>query len=151
MQVGNPSTSTPFFDPRPLSTSGPAYSFVDDVVVGNSFLVQTNYKGAFSTSDNWLVGLSWLDENARTPDNVAGVYTSGDITTDTKWTNDAPILLTGQVFVRGATLTIEAGTMIMAYRDDGTDSGVAPALVIERNASIIAVGAQNNPITFTSA
>eukprot|EP00975_Prorocentrum_lima_P006379 1374823-Prorocentrum_lima.AAC.1 len=39
----------------------------------------------------------------------------------------------------------------MAYRDDGTDSGVAPALVIERDASIIAVGAQNNPITFTSA
>eukprot|EP00975_Prorocentrum_lima_P023028 4847764-Prorocentrum_lima.AAC.1 len=39
----------------------------------------------------------------------------------------------------------------MAYGDDGTDSGRAPALVIEQDSRIVASGSQGNPITFTSA
>ncbi|HDP67738.1 MAG TPA: T9SS C-terminal target domain-containing protein, partial [Candidatus Marinimicrobia bacterium] len=74
---------------------------------------------------------------------------SGDITTDTTWTADTDYLLVGQTFVKsGVTLTIEPGTVIKSEADDGT--GLAPALIIERGARIIADGTHDAPITFTS-
>jgi len=79
----------------------------------------------------------------------AQVEISGDITSNTTWTADQEYLLTGQTFVKApATLTIEPGTVIKSNEDDG--SGLAPALVIERGAKIIADGTADAPITFTS-
>ena len=78
------------------------------------------------------------------------VEVEGDITESTTWNSENSYLLTGQTFVKnGATLTIEPGTVIESLSDDG--SGLAPALVIERGAKIMADGTAENPITFTSA
>ena len=73
----------------------------------------------------------------------------GDITQDTTWNAGTDYILTCQTFVKaGATLTIEAGTTIKSAPDDG--AGLAPALVIEQGAMIMAEGTADAPITFTS-
>ncbi len=80
----------------------------------------------------------------------AQILVTGNITTDQTWTADTTYLLVGQTFVKdGVTLTIEPGTVIKANADDG--NGLAPALVIERGARIIADGTASDPITFTSS
>lgn len=80
---------------------------------------------------------------------IAQTQISGDITTNTIWTADTEYLLVAQTFVKpGVTLTIEPGTVIKSEADDGT--GLAPALIIERGAKIIADGTVDAPITFTS-
>jgi len=77
------------------------------------------------------------------------VELSGEITSNVTWSADDYLLLTGQTFVKdGATLTIEAGATIYSKADDG--NGLAPALVIERGAKIIANGRADAPITFTT-
>ncbi|NOZ03913.1 MAG: hypothetical protein GXO92_04800, partial [FCB group bacterium] len=74
---------------------------------------------------------------------------AGNITENTTWAAKNEYILTGQTFVKpGVTLTIEAGTTIKANADDG--NGLAPALIIERGAKIIADGTLENPITFTA-
>mgnify|MGYP005841542005 CR=1 FL=1 len=92
------------------------------------------------------------DNNTTGPDDdntTNAVEISGDLTENTTWTADEDYLLTGQTFVKdGVTLTIEAGTTIKSRSDDG--NGLAPALIIERGAKIIADGTADNPITFTS-
>ncbi|MCF7808854.1 MAG: hypothetical protein K9M49_10015, partial [Candidatus Marinimicrobia bacterium] len=75
---------------------------------------------------------------------------SGEITTDEIWYAADDHVLTGQTFVKaGATLTIEAGATIKANADDG--AGLAPALVIEKGAKIMAEGRADAPITFTTS
>jgi len=82
--------------------------------------------------------------------NTSGAYQiNGDITENTNWTADNDYILAGQTFVKpGVILTIQAGTTIRANADDG--NGLAPALVIERGATIMAEGTVDAPITFTS-
>jgi hypothetical protein len=66
---------------------------------------------------------------------------------DTTWTNDRIWLMDGKIVVRGgATLTIEAGTIVKAETDDGADATV---LVIAKGGMINAVGTADNPIIFT--
>jgi hypothetical protein len=75
----------------------------------------------------------------------AQVIVTGEITTNTNWTNDNIYLLDGWVYVRsGATLTIEPGTVIKG------DSETKGSLIIERGAMIIADGTPEQPIVFTS-
>ncbi len=64
------------------------------------------------------------------------------------WTSNNIYILDGMVFVdAGATLTIEAGTIIKA--EDGQDTD-ASGLVVTREAQIFAEGTADNPIIFTS-
>ncbi len=73
------------------------------------------------------------------------IIVSGDITTNTTWTNNNIYILNGWVYVKaGATLTIEPGTII---KGDFVAKG---ALIIERDADIIANGTPEQPIVFTS-
>lgn len=73
---------------------------------------------------------------------------SGTITSNTTWTNDKIYELDGKVVVdNGATLTIEAGTIIKGQTGTGTN---ASALIIARGAKINAVGTSSSPIIFTS-
>ncbi|MFN0031475.1 MAG: PKD domain-containing protein [Flavobacteriales bacterium] len=73
------------------------------------------------------------------------IIVSGDITTNTTWTNNNIYILDGWVYVKaGATLTIEPGTII---KGDFITKG---ALIIERDADIIADGTAEQPIVFTS-
>jgi len=81
-----------------------------------------------------------------TPASVVNV--TEDILTDTTWTRDNNYILKDYIFVAsGATLSIEAGTIIKA--DQGTGDA-APALIITQNSRIHADGNISNPIIFTS-
>ncbi len=76
------------------------------------------------------------------------VQVSGAITTNTTWTADKIWILNGKVVVdNGATLTIEAGTIIKGAEGQET---LASALVIARGAKLNAVGTAAQPIIFTS-
>lgn len=76
---------------------------------------------------------------------AADVPVSGNITSNTTWTKDNIYLLTGFVYVKsGATLTIEAGTLI---KGDKPSKGT---LIITRGSKISAVGTECEPIVFTS-
>lgn len=73
---------------------------------------------------------------------------SGTITSNTTWTSDKIYELDGKVVVdNGATLTIQAGTIIKGQTGTGTN---ASALIIARGAKINAVGTASSPIIFTS-
>ncbi len=64
------------------------------------------------------------------------------------WSADNEYVLSGAVFVEeGATLTIEAGTVIKAESAQGVN---ASALIITRGAQIFANGTADRPIIFTS-
>ena len=74
---------------------------------------------------------------------AADIDVSSDIATSTTWTADNVYNLQGQIYVLpGATLTIEAGTVI-ASEDGGS-------LAIARGAQIFANGTAGRPIVFTS-
>ncbi len=107
------------------------------------FFTQVNYIGAFGTT-NWTAG--WANWNPQTTTYASTTVTvTGDITTNTTWTSSNVYLLSGFVYVKnGATLTIQAGTVI---RGDKTTKGT---LIIERGGKINAVGTSTNPIVFTS-
>lgn len=76
------------------------------------------------------------------------VVITGNITSNTTWTNDKIWILGSRVAVTsGATLTIEPGTIIKGQAGTGAN---ATALVIARGAKINAVGTATSPIIFTS-
>ncbi len=73
------------------------------------------------------------------------ILVSGNITSNTTWTNNNIYILDGWVYVKaGATLTIEPGTLV---KGDFDNKG---ALIIERDAMIMAEGTPEQPIVFTS-
>ncbi|WP_232830174.1 T9SS type A sorting domain-containing protein [Lewinella sp. IMCC34191] len=71
---------------------------------------------------------------------------------DYTWESENTYILNGLVFLEpGATLTIEAGTVIKAYSDsDITTGDNASALIVARGAQIFANGTADAPIIFTS-
>jgi hypothetical protein len=78
------------------------------------------------------------------PSNGQQITVSGDITEDTKWYSNASYFLSGFVYVKNATLTIEPGTIIKGI------SGTKGTLIIERGGKIMAEGTASQPIVFTS-
>nr|WP_321234554.1 hypothetical protein [uncultured Psychroserpens sp.] len=76
------------------------------------------------------------------------VSVTGAITENTTWTNDNIYQLNQKVVVdNGATLTIEAGTIIKGTPGTGS---LASALIVARGAKINATGTAAAPIIFTS-
>ncbi len=97
-----------------------------------------------------------FDSNAKKDDrsctylinNSGNEIVEGSITTNTTWTSDKIYELKGRVVVdNGATLTIQAGTIIKGQEGSGAN---ASALVIARGAKIEAIGTPSQPIIFTS-
>ena len=79
-----------------------------------------------------------------TPENVV----SGLITEDVTWYADTIYEMAGKVVVEeGATLTIQAGTLIKARDGQGS---LSTALIIAQGGKIEAMGTEENPIIFTS-
>jgi PKD repeat protein len=77
---------------------------------------------------------------------AADVSVTGEITSNTTWTNNNIYTLNSFVYVKnGATLTIEPGTLI---KGDKTNKGT---LIITRGSKIMAQGTKNQPIVFTSS
>jgi hypothetical protein len=81
------------------------------------------------------------DESDTGPDGQC-IEVSADIDADTTWTADSCYVLSTLVFVNGATLTIEPGTEIRGLNGS--------ALIIEKDAMLMAVGTADAPIVFTS-
>ncbi|NHF58661.1 hypothetical protein FK220_004880 [Flavobacteriaceae bacterium TP-CH-4] len=82
-------------------------------------------------------------------DTTGGIIeVSENITSDTTWNADNIYELQGRITVtNGATLTIEAGTIIKAFAGTGANASV---LIIARGANIEALGTATQPIVFTS-
>ncbi len=87
-----------------------------------------------------------------TPSQAQTVNVTADISANTTWTADNTYILDGLIFVNdGATLTIEAGTVIKALEDVNITTGDdASALIIRRGGKIEANGTEDAPIIFTS-
>ncbi|MFT7197777.1 MAG: hypothetical protein ACI83W_002148, partial [Marinoscillum sp.] len=76
------------------------------------------------------------------------VLIEGNVATDATWSADSVYVLGGRIAVTsGATLTIEAGTIIKGQAGTGTN---ATALIVARGAKLMAVGTAAAPIIFTS-
>lgn len=100
----------------------------------------TNYDEKAKKDDGSCEFAVVEDENEET--------VSGSITTNTTWSSDKIYILSGRVVVTGgATLTIEAGTIIKGAEGTGTN---ASALIIAKDGMINAVGTAASPIIFTS-
>jgi hypothetical protein len=90
-------------------------------------------------------------DNGTTPtpiDPSIEVSVSGVIESDQNWSADSIYLLNGRVVVgTGATLTIEAGTIIKGKEGDGANASV---LIVARGGKINAQGTAEKPIVMTS-
>lgn len=81
--------------------------------------------------------------------NVPSVNVSGNITSDVTWTKDNVYFLDSRVIVtNGATLTIEAGTIIKG--NPGAEANAKP-LIIAKGSKIRAMGTAAEPIIFTAS
>ncbi|HYG18578.1 MAG TPA: hypothetical protein VD816_06610 [Ohtaekwangia sp.] len=122
---------------------------------GNIVVTFTAGEGAGAGS----VTIAVTDNNSKTETETAAVniteeavpdivVVAGLIEEDVTWTADNIYELAGRVIVNaGATLTIEAGTVIKGRTGDGAN---ASALMIARGGKIEAVGTAENPIIMTS-
>ncbi len=83
---------------------------------------------------------------------VPTVTVATDITTDTQWSASEVYLLDGLIYVRpGATLTIEAGTIVKGKAIPSTATGdLASGLVVMVDGTIEADGRADAPIIFTA-
>lgn len=112
------------------------------LLIGNVFAQQE--KGIIGYN-NWLN--SWTDfKPSKAEYGEPTQILSGNISKDTKLEKRDVYLLLGDVYVtNGATLTIEAGTVI---KGDFKSKG---SLIISKGSKIIAEGTQTDPIVFTSS
>jgi hypothetical protein len=109
------------------------------------FFTPTTYIGAFDGTTDWTAG--WTNFNPQTTVYPPTTVTipAGNISTNTTWTSNNVYLLNGFVYVTsGATLTIQAGTII---RGDKVNKGT---IIVEKGGKISAQGTASNPIVFTS-
>lgn len=108
----------------------------------------TTYRGAFEPAPAPMWTDSWTNYDPKSTVYPATTVTvSADISVNTTWSAANVYNLSGQIFVvNGATLTIEAGTVIRGDIDPLKKS----ALVIARGSKIIAEGTAAKPIVFTS-
>lgn len=118
--------------------------------IDNNFFQKVSYVGAFDGINDWTAGWTeWDPVNANYPEPTItkgnGQFSRSEglhITASETWSG--VITLDGWVYVdAGATLTIEAGTIIRA-----TNKSV---LSVEKGGKIMAVGTSAEPIVFTSS
>jgi hypothetical protein len=76
---------------------------------------------------------------------AAEILVTADITTSTTWTANNTYNLQDQIYVRnGATLTIQAGTVI------ASTTNIGGSLAVTRGAQIFVMGTEENPVIMTS-
>jgi hypothetical protein len=137
-------------DPRPAA--GSTLLTTNRVPPNDGFFEAAPYKGAFGTRRNWAEGwtaasrLGYFPAPTQVP--ISGDVNS-EITTSQTWTSDNEYVLTRPVYLtNGATLTIEAGTVVRGEPNGGAnDPG---ALIVARGAKVQAVGTKDAPIVFTN-
>ena len=134
-----------FVDPTPVGAAAGAQAFP----TSENGVIYQNYSGAFSpTGSNWLCGWSAASDYGFISDDCGNeVLVSGDITTSTTWSAGNVYNLQGQVNVKsGATLTIEAGTVVASTP---TENG-SGSLAICRGSQINVQGTADAPVIMTS-
>jgi hypothetical protein len=123
--------------------------------VAQQFITPTSYRGAFAPAPAAMWTDQWTNfdpQNTVYPE-VSGagvtlpvVNVTSEITTDTRWTADKVYYLKAQIYVKtGATLTIDAGTVIRADH-----TAVGAGLFVTKGSKLIANGTASQPIIFTS-
>lgn len=86
--------------------------------------------------------------NGPTDPTSENIVVSGMLTEDTHWFSDSTYEMAGKVVVdSGVTLTIDAGTTILAREGQGS---LSSALIVARGGMVMAEGTAENPIVFTS-
>ncbi|WP_460759864.1 hypothetical protein [Niabella terrae] len=91
---------------------------------------------------------SKTDDPGEDPAGSDNILVTQHISTDTKWTKNNVYELAGRITVlNGATLTIEAGTIIKGQAGSGANSTV---LLVARGGKLMAEGSATAPIIFTS-
>ncbi|MDG1730183.1 MAG: hypothetical protein P8K68_14580 [Algibacter sp.] len=108
------------------------------------------FSGCFKDDDTPIIieEITIIQSGNDTDGDYETVAVTGAITSNTTWTNDKVYELNQKVVVDGgATLTIEAGTIIKGKPGTGS---LASALIVARGSKINAVGTATNPIIFTS-
>lgn len=116
--------------------------------LGFAQIEQVSYRGAFAPSPTpmWTNGWTNFDPQNTVYSRATTVNIDAAITTNTTWTANNLYVLKGLIYVKnGATLTIEAGTLI-----EGDHTYTGSALVITKGARIFANGTAAQPIVFTS-
>lgn len=104
-------------------------------------------KAPFLTQTIALISLGFVLVACQ-PKAQTEIEVTGTITEDTTWNADTTYILNQKVVVaQGATLTIEAGTVIKAYEGEAPNVSM---LVIAKGAKINATGTAEKPIIFTS-
>jgi hypothetical protein len=109
------------------------------------------FTGCFKDDDTPIIieETTIIQNGDGTGSGTSVVDVTGAITENTTWTNDNIYKLNQKVVVdAGATLTIEAGTIIQGTPGTGS---LASALIIARGSKINAVGTPSEPIIFTSS
>jgi len=117
------------------------------VAATDSWFDAVTYQGAFEPAGtNWAEGWTLIYGHTGTTASTEAVI-SGAITANTTWTKDKVYVLDGFVFVEdGATLTIEAGTMVQGKAGQEEN---ASALIVKMGGKLIAEGTATEPIVFT--
>jgi hypothetical protein len=139
-----------FLDPRATAVAQGIQKALPD----QGWFDTVDYYGAFGPTGNWAAGWSLISEMGvlDTSAAVGGeVIVSNDISSSTTWTSNNTYILDGIIYVtEGATLTIEAGTVVRGKPDSDTDGDNNPGtLVVSRGAKIMANGTPDLPIVFT--
>ncbi len=128
------------------------------VLISDDFFDPVVYKGAFGNDNNWAEGWTALSDNGFFGDLVTPVSSADVIISDTDinagetldLTANNTYFLDGYVFVEdGATINIEAGTIIKGLGSPSTGDG-SSALIISQGGTINAVGTADAPIIFTA-
>ena len=91
------------------------------------------------------------DDGSINFDDAGVTCVDANITDDTTWSCDQVYVLRSAVYVQGATLSVEPGTVVIgASGDQVVSSDPTSALIVETTGAIDARGTATSPITFTS-
>jgi hypothetical protein len=142
--VPDPVTS---IDPRPAA--GSVLLTTDRTPPADGFFEPVSYRGAFAPGENWAEGWTNLSRLGYFPPKPQ-IAVAANIVASETWTSDNEYVLTQPVYVtEGATLTIEAGTVVRGEPQSEAGANDPGTLIIARGSKIRALGTPTRPVVFT--
>ncbi len=135
----------------PVPADGSALLTTDRLPPTDGFFEPAAYKGAFGPNENWARGWSTLSRLGYFPALPSTpVSVTEDVAVSTTWNRENTYVLTKPIYVKdGATLTIQAGTVVRGEAESAGGANDPGTLVITRGAKLRANGTFDAPIVFT--